>query len=109
MSNQTVKIEALRSVAFGGISGSYAVLGSAFANDARAIRIVNATNGDLLFSFDGSTDELFLMSDTMRLYDFNFNRERNANVWVKPQGTQVFVKQSTAPSSGSVYLEVFYA
>ena len=109
MSDQTVKVEELRSLAFGGISGSYAVLGAAFSNAARAIRIVNHTNGDLLFSFDGSTDHLFVMSNTSRLYDFNLNRERNANVWVKPEGTQIFVKQSTAPSTNAVYLEVFYA
>lgn len=109
MSDQTVNIEAIRSVAFGDISGSYALLGDEFSNPCRAMRIVNNTNGDLIFSFDGSTDHLFVMANSMRLYDFNVNRQRVDNVWVKPEGTQVFVKQSTAPSSGSVYLEVFYA
>lgn len=105
---QQVKFETLRTVAFGGISGTYAVLGTPLVNPARLICITNNTNGDLLISVDGTTDVLFIPTLSFKLFDFATNRLNQDPTFVVPALTQFYVKQSTAPSTGAVYLEVIY-
>jgi hypothetical protein len=105
------KFDVLRSLAFGGISGAYAVLGSPLGFTARMFKITNNTNGDLFVSTDGVNNMLFIPAGSFVLYDCATNA---ANVGVTdnflvPIATQFYVKQSTAPSAGAVYLEVIYA
>lgn len=107
---QRAQLEALRSLAFGGISGTYAAVGTAFANPVRLICITNNTEGDMLFSRDASTDELFIPAGSFKLFDISTNhRAVNQDDLVFEIGTQFYVKQDTAPVSGSVYIEVLYA
>jgi hypothetical protein len=110
MSNlQVVQIDTLRSLAFGSISGTYAALGSAFTFDARLICITNDTNGDMFFSIDGVHDQLFVAATSFKLFDLNTNRVLQQQLWILPIGTQFYVRQSTSPSTGAVYLEVLGA
>lgn len=107
---QRAQLEALRSLAFGSISGSYAAVGTATANPTRLICFTNNTDGDMLFSRDGSTDELFVAAGSFKLFDIATNhRPVNQDDLVFEQGTQWYVKQSTAPTEGSVYIEVLFA
>lgn len=108
MSTQTVNFEALRSVAHGSISGSYAAVGPAFVYPIRLICISNNTDGDMLFSTDGATDVLFVAAGSFKLFDLTTNRLNQQQSWVLPAGTQFYVKQSTAPSKNSVYIETLY-
>lgn len=102
-------IEPLRSLAFGSISGSYAAVGTPSANPIRIICISNNTEGDMLFSRDGSTDELFVAAGSFKLFDLQANMTpMKESKYVFDQGTQWYVKQSTAPVSGSVYIEIIY-
>lgn len=102
-------LEALRSLAFGSISASYAVVGTASAHPIRLICITNNTEGDMLFSRDGVTDEIFVGSGNFKLFDIqaNINPDREDR-FVFDQGTQFYVKQLEAPTSGSVYIELLY-
>lgn len=107
---QRAQLEALRSLAFGSISGTYSTIGSVLANPCRLICFTNNTDGDLLFSRDGSTDELFVAAGSFKLFDVSTNhRPVNQDDLVFETGTQWYVKQSTAPTEGSVYIEVLYA
>lgn len=105
------RADSIRTLAFGGISGSYAAVGSAIAYNWRIFRITNGTNGDLFISFDGSTDNLFLPASSYVLYDLSTNAApiSESDNFVLAVGTQFYAKQSTAPTSGSVYIEGFYA
>lgn len=105
------RFDTLRSVAFGGISGAYAVLGSALTQNWREFRIVNATNGDLFISADGTNNNFFLPANSFVLWDLSTNAPpiSDTDTFVLAIGTQFYVKQSTAPTSGSVYLEGIYA
>jgi hypothetical protein len=107
---QRAQLEPLRSLAFGSISGTYATVGTATANPTRIICITNNTAGDMLFSRDGSTDEIFVAAGSFKLFDITTNaRPKNVSDFVFETGTQWYVKQDTAPVSGSVYIEVLYA
>lgn len=104
--------ESLRSLAFGGISGTYAAVGTAFDHPIRILTISNQTDGDMIFSFDeGNADgNIFLFAGEQRTYNFTSNMipGKDDNL-VLPEGTEVFVKESTAPSSGGVTVEAVYA
>lgn len=101
--------DTLRSLAFGGISGTYAALGTAFTRPVRVFKIVNNTDGDMFISTDGATDMDFIPANSFCLYDLSSNREISAGLFEFPTGTQFYVKQSTAPTKNAVYLVVLKA
>lgn len=105
-----IQADTLRSLAFGSISGSYAAVGTALTVRAKIICITNNTEGDMIFSTDGSTDHLYVPAGSFKLFDVSTNyRAVNQDECVFPIGTQFYVKQDTAPVSGSVYIEILYA
>lgn len=109
MSNtQTATFDGLRSLANGSISASYAAVGTKLAYPARLLVITNGTNADVLISTDGSSDMLYLAQNSFKLFDLGTNRLNVDQMFVIPAGTQFYVKQVSAPSSGSVYIEVIY-
>lgn len=106
-----VRFDTLRSKAFGAITGSYTTLGSALTQNWRVMRICNNTDGDLLISSDGTNDKIFVPAYGFVLYDLATNAEnvKNSDWFVLSIGTQFYVKYSTAPTVGSVYLEGIYS
>lgn len=108
MSRLTVTIDTIRSLAFGSISGSYATVGTATTQPIRLITFVNATDGDMFFSDDGIHNKLFLPAGTFKLLDLTTNRFGLDPIWCFAVGTQFYVKQSSAPSRGAVYIECLW-
>jgi len=101
--------ESIKTLAFGGISGTYASVGAATLNPIRAFCISNNTAGDLYFTTDTAQDMIFLGAGSFRLYDIQSNiNPQFDDKFVLPVGTQFSVKQITAPVSGSVYIECIY-
>jgi hypothetical protein len=105
------RFDALRSLAFGGISGTYATVGTPLTVNWKMFKITNNTNGDLFISADGTTDNLFIPALSFTLYDLSTNAPpvSQSDAFSMSIGTQFYAKQSTAPSSGSVYIEGVYA
>ncbi len=110
MSNlQIVSIDILRSVAFDEISGSYVPLGGPLAHPIRLLCFNNQTNGDVFISDDGVNNKLFIPSNSFKLFDVTTNNAPVlSSIWCFGVNTQFYVKQSTAPSSGAVYLECLW-
>lgn len=110
MSNnrQIVSFDAIRTLAEGSITSSYVAVGTPFVNPVRLICITNNTNGDMLFSVDGSTDHLFIPKGAFKLFDLNTNRTHIDQYWVLSANTQFYVKYSTMPSTGAVYIECLW-
>ena len=102
------RAEALRTLANGSISASYAAVGTATTAPARIVCFTNNTAGDMIFSLDGVTDHFFVKAGSFKLFDVATNRRQNDPIFAIAQGTIFYVKQSTAPSSGDVYVEVIY-
>lgn len=104
-----VFFEAIKTLAFGGISGAYASVGSPTAFPIRAFCISNNTQGDLYFTTNTTQDEMFLAAGSFRLYDLQSNiNPKFDDKFVLETGTQFSVKQVTAPVSGSVYIECIF-
>lgn len=112
MSSTSVKIryEQLRSLAFGGISGTYAAVGAAFANPVRMLKITNLTDANLLISFDGVLDRDVISSSSVWIHDYGSNKANTGGQLDQAIGDRVYVKQASgAATSGSVYVTVIYA
>jgi hypothetical protein len=112
MSAKKVKFDTLRSIAFGSISGTYAALGGPLSVNSRIMCLTNKTQGDIIVSIDSSNADgnLFIPAGSFKLFDFTANLVPGKDdSYVLEIGTQFYVKQVTAPTSGSVYLEVLYA
>lgn len=108
MSNLAIRLlpEPLRSLAFGSISGTYAGIGTAIANPCRQYYLVNATDVLLTFSWDGVNDHFVVPAGSYILLDVTSNMTITGGALSVSQGTRTYVKGS--PSTGSVYLSVFY-
>lgn len=103
-----VNFDTLRTIAFGSISGTYAAVGTAFGFPVRLICITNSTDGDMLFSVDGINNCLFIAAGSFKLFDIGTNKVSSAPMWSIAAGTQFYVKQSSAPTKGAVYIECLY-
>jgi hypothetical protein len=104
------QVDTLRTLAFGSIQATYVAVGSPFEYQARIICFTNTTNNDMLFSMDGSTDQLIVPAGSFKLFDITTNhRPVNMDDFVFAIGTQWYVKYTAMPASGAVYIEVVYA
>lgn len=102
-------IDEIRTLGFAGISAAYAVVGTALTSPARIVCFSNNTLGDLFFTDDNTKDKIFVKSGSFKLIDVQSNiNPQFDDKYVLPIGTQFYVKQITAPTSGDVYIEVFY-
>ena len=111
MSNLAIfyAIEAVRSLAYTGISGTYAKVGTPSSNPSRQILITNNTNAAIMVSLDGVTDNFPLLAGAAFIDDICSNKTEQGGSLQLKQGTQFWVKQLVgAPSSGSVYVTYFY-
>lgn len=109
MSTQAIRLraEALRSLAFGSISSTYTAIGSKFAHPTRIMHLQNLTNADIVWSMDGITDHGVIASGGFLLLDVVANKTLDQGQFIS-EGTIMYAKSSGDPTSGSVYLSVFY-
>lgn len=104
-----VNFEAVRELAFGGISGTYANLGAVLTEPGRLVTFYNTTDADIYVSFDASTDQIRVATNSFRVLDFTANKNREDGLFLAV-GTQISVKQvSGAPTSGDFWAEVMFA
>lgn len=101
-----LKFEILRSLDTSTLSGSYVRIGGALQFEARLLKLVNASNVNLLISTDGVNDMDIVPADNYVLYDAGANRGSSAPSMIFAKGTQFFLK-STA-GTGVAYLTVLY-
>lgn len=103
-----VQFNPIGTVAFGSITGTYAAFGPPMPGHARIIRISNDSNEDVLISADGVTDNLRIASNSFLLLDFSANKIQDDGLFVA-MGVQFYIKYVSAPSSGSIWIEVITA
>jgi len=98
--------EELREIAFGSIVAGYAVIDSAFENPISKIYVLNNTDALLTFSFQGTTEDHFVLPSLgFLLLDITLEA---SNPDYLPTGSALYVKRNGIPTAGSVYLTAFY-
>ena len=106
-----VYFDNLRTLGHAAISGSYAPVGAALTVTPRIICITNNTDGDMIFSVDSSNavGNLFLAKGSFKLFDLTSNMNPHYDdTFEMAVGTYMYVKEVTAPTLGSVYVEYIY-
>lgn len=99
--------EAMRSLAHGSIGAGYTAIGSATDYASFLLIINNYTDAQLTFSLDGITDHFELAAGNSLTIDITANTSHKMDMYLAAN-TIVYVKQSGAPSSGSVYVSSMY-
>ena len=107
MSSNIVRFDPIRSAANGVITNAYVALGAVLGHATRVLHFINGTNGDIFVSFDGTTDNAIILASTFALYDLTSDQDENESFRYE-KGTQVYIKYSSAPSSGSFYMVAIY-
>jgi len=104
-----VKIDAIRSAAFGAIGANYSAVGAVLADPARILILNNLTDADVYFSIDGTNNHFILPPRSFKLIDITTNKVRDDGFFLAEQG-YIWVKHTgVAPTVGSVYIEVIHA
>lgn len=105
-----VRYDPLRSVSYTEIaSADYVAVGGSLTNPAVMIKVNNTTDANLIISFDGVTDQDFIMANTGQVLDYCSNKSNLAGYGEQPNGDQLWVRpESTNPSTGNVYFTVIY-
>lgn len=106
-----VRFDALRTKAFGAITNAYTTLGTALTRNWRMFKITNNTDGDLFISLDGTTDNMFVPANSFTLWDLSTNalNVQDSDWFVMQLSSQFYVKYSTAPTAGDVWIEAVYS
>lgn len=102
-----VRFEPLRVLPFGSISGSLTAIGIPLQNPNRVLKIVNTCNTNMLISYDGVDDNDIIPAGGFTLYDLAANRLTDPEFLLET-GTQIWVRQESAPSSGNIYVVSIY-
>lgn len=105
------RYDVMKTAAFGAITNAYTAIGTPLDFNWRMFRIINNTDGDLIFSFNGTSDNLFVKAGSFVLYDLSTNAPpvSVSDNYVFAINTQFYVKYVSAPTKGNVYIEGSYA
>ena len=103
--SRRLKSEVIRILAFGAIGAGYNSIGVPFANPVSKMYLTNLTDANLLFSHDGVNNNFVLPTEGMLVYDISYD---SLETTFFAQGESLYVKQLAVPSTGSVYLTVYY-
>ena len=103
-------IDPVRSLAHGSIAGGgvYTAIGTSLTEPVRLLLVQNHTDAALMFSFDGTNNHFPLLASTQIILDITSNRINDAGLYLA-EGRPIYVTQIGAPTTGSVYVTVFYA
>lgn len=105
---RNLRVEAVRSLAFGSIVSSYAAVGTPATRADAILQFQNLTDADVMVSFDGVVDHFPLAAGAYFVLDVCTNKVTPDGMYLSI-GTQFYVKYLTgAPSSGAFYISLYY-
>jgi hypothetical protein len=107
-----IRIEAVRTRAFGTIGAAYATVGTPISNPAQMFLVQNFTDIPVMISFDGGVvDHIPVPAYGGIVFDNTANRAIEADGLYVSKGTQIAVKQIgiVAATLGAVYVTSVYS
>jgi len=106
-----LRIEALRTLAFGSVAAGYTSVGTPLVNPAQILILQNSTDVEVMFSFDGGiVDHIPLQAYGSIILDVTSDLATVAGALYISVGTQIAVKRrSGAPSLGNVDITAIYS
>lgn len=111
MANSTLAVRILpeveRTLAYTGISGTYAAVGTPLKFAAIQVILQNLTDGLVSFSWDGTNSAITLAANTSFILDIQSNKGR-ADAMMVSENTQFWVSTSATLHSGAIYISALY-
>lgn len=108
------RYEALKTLGFAAIGANFVGMvdmggnPSSVEHPVRFYHILNNTNADLLFSWDGINPFVLIPAGDTYTDDICTNQALTAG-FLLPEGSRLYIKDNgAAPTSGSIYLTVCY-
>lgn len=108
MSSQVIRVDGLRTLAAGSITGTYTAIGTPFGHLIRLLKVVNNTNADIIISYDGVTDNDFIPAASFYLYDGNTNKNLPDSRYVFQINTTMYARSTGSPSTGAIYVVALF-
>lgn len=102
-----IKPETVRTLAAASVVAGYTAVGAVMANPIRIFYLQNMTDETVMFSFDGVNDHLPLPAAGYIVIDVTANKSMEQGFYLA-EGDRVYVKRVGVPTTGDVYLTVFY-
>jgi hypothetical protein len=103
-----LRIDTVRTAAFGAIGAAYSAVGTAITDPCRIFCLTNITDQDVFFSIDGVNNHFIVPSNSFKLIDITANKVRDDGFFL-PEGTVFYVvRAGAAPTVGAVYIEVLH-
>lgn len=114
MANQSIRlaVEPLRGLLYSSLSTSFIPIGSALSNPTQIYTLENFTDVDLVWSWNGTDINGILGANGGSfVLDITTNKGGSQEGLYIPKGLITYIAYipSSAPTSGSVYLTVFYS
>lgn len=103
-----IKAEQVKVIAAADIGSGLTLIDSITQHAARMILFQNLTDALLMFSLNGTTDHFPLASETYFVLDVATNRTATSEELYYPTGSAFYVRQIGTPTTGSVYVTIFY-
>ncbi len=110
MASNIVRFSPVRTIALASITNAYTPVGVPLDHAMRVLHFINNTNGDMMVSFDGTTDNVPVLAESFSLYDLTSDEDVN-EMFRYEVGTQLYVKYLTAPTTpatGAFYVVAIY-
>lgn len=110
MTSNIVRFDALRTLTAAQIiagAGSFVALGTPLGHAMRVLHFTNETDGDMIVSFDGTTDNAILPAMDFALYDLTSDEDNNESFRYE-KGTQIYIRYISLPTTGNFYLTAIY-
>lgn len=89
------------------LTGGYDLVYDGLPQAIFMLRIVNESNRDLSISYDGTTDNDFVLANSTTQLSFQTNSRPGNKIAQLPKGTDIYVK-GTAGGTGFVYIIGYY-
>jgi hypothetical protein len=114
--NKSLRIaaEPMRFLGYASISSSFVALGGPLANPAKMHSLINMTDQNLVWSFDGVNAHGFLGANGgCFMFDIATNKSESQDNLCEGQGLQIYIATDsnsggTSPSVYGVYMTVLY-
>ncbi|MFI5332580.1 MAG: hypothetical protein ACHQVS_00595 [Candidatus Babeliales bacterium] len=107
---QVARYETLRSLGHASVGAGFTAIGTAFLNPVRILMVDNSTDVNLIISFDGINNHMFIAANSGRVIDYASDAELPVGKLSQAADVIVYAKEeSGGPTVGNVYVSVVYA
>lgn len=102
-----LRCEPVRTLPAASVVVGYTAVGSPVTNADGIALFQNLTDATVMFSYDGVNDHFPLAASSAHVLDITTNQPTGDGLFLSA-GTQMYVKRVGSPTTGAVYITLYY-